>query len=643
MNQRPFHEISDGVLQARDVRDADAMLQHAAELEELGTAEGRALAARTRGSVYLLRDRNTTKALEQFENALELYRGLNDPAGMAKSHRNVAEVYEQLGQFSDALEHFYQALNLYEETGNHYGAARTRRFLGTVLKATGNWVEAFSLFHQALATYNTLGSTRDIALTLNVLGIVLKNSGQYPEALEHFYRSLSLFEELGDHDGVALVTDNIGSVYYMIEDYQLAIEFRERSLRHYESVGDERSVSSILSNIGNVYVVKNDFDRALEYYRRASAITMRTGTQRDVARTTGLILGVLVRKGPSDEADQLLASLDAMSIPDVNTRLYMESSRALLQEQRGMYDESRKTLLSSLMVAQECALPFDEVGIHGQLRDLALKQNDLAAYVEHNNAYQRINEEINGKATTTTLAMQEAERKMAKERQAHEKHLAILHSTLPQHIAERVARGEVVNDHYDNASVIFLDIVGFTDLSSSMKSQDVITLLDNIFTQCDAICEQYNVTKIKTIGDSYMAVAFETANTEQRTANSVVRAANAAIEMMNVTLNEELTKALEKALNKPIIEFRIGIHCGPVTAGVIGTQRMQYDVWGDTVNVASRLESTSLPGQIQTSEAFAAILSATSLGDSVERPVQVVERGTFEIKGKGMMKTYWLE
>ncbi|MBL0323149.1 MAG: hypothetical protein IPP80_12400 [Ignavibacteria bacterium] len=70
---------------------------------------------------------------------------------------------------------------------------------------------------------------------------------------------------------------------------------------------------------------------------------------------------------------------------------------------------------------------------------------------------------------------------------------------------------------------------------------------------------------------------------------------------------------------------------------------MQYDVWGDTVNVASRMESTSLPGQIQTSEAFAALLSATSLGDSVERPVQVVERGTFEIKGKGMMKTYWLE
>ena len=154
-----------------------------------------------------------------------------------------------------------------------------------------------------------------------------------------------------------------------------------------------------------------------------------------------------------------------------------------------------------------------------------------------------------------------------------------------------------------------------------------------MFTKCDAICAKHNVTKIKTIGDSYLAVAFPSDG------DAAQRAAHSAIEMMNITLNESLNKALNKAL----VEFRIGIHCGPITAGVIGTARMQYDVWGDTVNVASRMESTSEPGRIHISEAFARLLPATSSGDSFERPLQVLERGEIDVKGKGMMKTFWLE
>jgi class 3 adenylate cyclase len=98
-----------------------------------------------------------------------------------------------------------------------------------------------------------------------------------------------------------------------------------------------------------------------------------------------------------------------------------------------------------------------------------------------------------------------------------------------------------------------------------------------------------------------------------------------------------LTKALEKAL----IEFRIGIHCGPVTAGVIGTARMQYDVWGDTVNVASRMESTSEPGRIHISEALNEAL-AKALNEGLIK-AHTVPRGEIEVKGKGLMTTFWLQ
>jgi class 3 adenylate cyclase len=274
-----------------------------------------------------------------------------------------------------------------------------------------------------------------------------------------------------------------------------------------------------------------------------------------------------------------------------------------------------------------------------------LKQNDLAGYVEHNNECTRINEEVNGKETATKLAMQEKQREIDAERKEIDKQLAVLHSTLPKHIADRVARGEVVNDHFENASVIFLDIVGFTSISDRIPSGHVVHLLEQIFTTLDAVCEKHNVVKIKTIGDSYMAVSFE----------SVVNAATCALEMMSAldTLEITMPPSLgDASWTKDVgdIRVRIGIHCGPVTAGVIGTARMQYDVWGDTVNVASRMESSGEPGRIHVSEAFAAELDpGLRRGDDggpdthTSDSLSLLKRGEIAVKGKGSMTTYWLE
>jgi class 3 adenylate cyclase len=177
-----------------------------------------------------------------------------------------------------------------------------------------------------------------------------------------------------------------------------------------------------------------------------------------------------------------------------------------------------------------------------------------------------------------------------------------------------------------------LDIVGFTTHTSELDASVVVYLLQNIFTTFDAICAKHDVMKIKTIGDSYMAVAFGTAN---QIANSEQRIANTAVAMMSSTFTWPHTG--ERVM------FRIGLHCGPVVAGVLGTERMQYDVWGDTVNVASRMESTSEPGRIHVSSSFALAVKGEMTKGRTGHALTIRERGTMEIKGKGMMKTYWLE
>jgi class 3 adenylate cyclase len=463
-----------------------------------------------------------------------------------------------------------------------------------------------------------------------------------------------MHQELGDRSGVALVTGNIGNVHYSTGNNPAALEHYHRALAMHEEQGDRSGVARVTGNIGTVHGSTGDYSAALEHYHRALALHEELGESDSVARITGNIIMAMIDSGKHAEAEALLQTMDGMQIDTPRDVVQREQNRASLQAHHGNIDEARATLRAALLIAQEHTLAREQAYVHRELRDLAQQQNDLAGYIEHNNEYTRITEEINGKDTATKLAMQEKQREIDAERKEIDKQLAVLHSTLPKHIADRVARGETVNDHHDDASVIFLDIVGFTSISDRIPSGHVVHLLEQIFTTLDAVCERHGVVKIKTIGDSYMAVSFD----------SVTNAATCALDMISSLDALEITMPPslgDTSWTKDVgdIKVRVGLHYGPVTAGVIGTARMQYDVWGDTVNVASRMESSGEAGRIHVSEAFASRLRGNDGGvdpglrqgddggvpPSPNLPVSLslMSRGTLDIKGKGPMTTYWLE
>jgi class 3 adenylate cyclase len=234
------------------------------------------------------------------------------------------------------------------------------------------------------------------------------------------------------------------------------------------------------------------------------------------------------------------------------------------------------------------------------------------------------------------MAIQEKELEMQAERKERERERSILYGALPQHVAERLVRGETVTDNYENASVLFLDIAGFTRIASHVPPGHVVHLLGVIFDACDQIARRHDLLKVKTIGDSYMAVSGLPDYVPDH-ANKMARAAveiQEALSTLRVTMPPELgDSSWTRGIGE--IHARVGVHCGPVVAGVVGTDRLQYDVWGDTVNVASRMESTGEPGRVQISEDFAALLNPHQW--------KLEPRIAQEIKGKGMMRTYWLE
>ncbi|HEY9833273.1 MAG TPA: adenylate/guanylate cyclase domain-containing protein [Stenomitos sp.] len=213
-----------------------------------------------------------------------------------------------------------------------------------------------------------------------------------------------------------------------------------------------------------------------------------------------------------------------------------------------------------------------------------------------------------------------AYQKLESERKRTER---LLLNILPQPIAERLKQEEqTIADQFPEATVLFADVVGFTQLSSEISAAELVVLLNRLFSMFDQLAEQHGVEKIKTIGDAYMVVAgLPTPRSDHAQA-----IANLALDMQQAVahFNVELNQSLS---------IRIGINTGPVVAGVIGLKRFIYDLWGDTVNIASRMESQGIAGVIQVSEATYECLKQQYLFQ---------KRGIIQIKGKGEMTTYLL-
>lgn len=199
----------------------------------------------------------------------------------------------------------------------------------------------------------------------------------------------------------------------------------------------------------------------------------------------------------------------------------------------------------------------------------------------------------------------------------------LLLNVLPKPIAERLLNERrVIVDRFADVTVLFVDIVNFTDVAARVEPEEMVEWLNDVFSTFDELAARYGLEKIKTIGDAYMVAA---GLPTQR----LDHAAAAAIMALNICA---LASRMTTPDGEPL-QLRLGLHSGPVIAGVIGTTKFSYDLWGDTVNTASRMESHGLPNRIQATTAIYQTLCAQ---------FEFEPRGLVTIKGKGEMPTYWL-
>jgi class 3 adenylate cyclase len=280
---------------------------------------------------------------------------------------------------------------------------------------------------------------------------------------------------------------------------------------------------------------------------------------------------------------------------------------------------------------------YDRFCAENNVRDTVLYGGDLAEWLAEAGRYQEAFEVLTQCSAlqknvydqeierTTQLSSLRSKLDVEREsiRQRDEARNAVLHSVLPAHIAQRLLLGErKIGERIDSVTILFADVVGFTHLSTTLQPEGLVDLLEDLFTRMDQIAAIYGCERIKTIGDSYMAAC----GIAELTPDHTERICRMALTF------------LEKSSALPFSpgQLRIGIHTGPVVAGVMSGSRLSYDVWGDTVNVASRMEANSAPGRILCSADVALVVS-----DIADFRLQ--KREPLDIRGKGLMTTYWLE
>ncbi|MBK9248142.1 MAG: tetratricopeptide repeat protein [Ignavibacteria bacterium] len=524
------------------------------------------------------------------------------------------------------------------------------------------YTTAPTYYDQALNLYQELGQRLEVAKMVHYQGALHFTLGDYTAALQCMTEALPVIEEFNDKNLLAHLTTDLARIYIAIGSAETAHEYNLRSLSYYEELGNARMVAGSIANCGTSYFINGKYSEALEYIQRAISILDQLGEKEFRAICTLNIGTINFRIHDYTLAmvyfKQALSIYEDLGADDGIATVLGGIGETYAKEEYEDYnpEKAEEFLLRSIAIKEKLGIKITS-GQHFALTEIYQKQQrweEAFVYLKQCYHLEKEAQSIELKNQANTLANSrksaELEKNLAIERALAQSTEALLHKTLPKSIADRVIRGESrIADHFDSVSVLFADVVGFTKISASMPPKAVLDFMNFIFEHFDTIAAKYGCERIKTIGDGYMAICGAPVPYD----NHAERLASMALAMMeDITLPQEVRDYLPKGT---VFHLRIGLHSGEITAGLIGTGKLAYDIYGDTVNTASRMESHGEPGKIHVSEEFLKKLLMVN-GELLmykaddfssltinHLPLTIISRGEIDIKGKGKLKTYFLK
>ncbi len=597
---------------------------------------------------------NLSEALAYFEEGLHICENAKKGDSIADFHTLIGEVLMYQSDFSRSLEYFTKALSFYEETNNIQGVAQVLQPLGSLYLSISDYSAALECHNRALRLGEEINNKNLIVVNLASLGNVYYKLADFAKAIESYSRSMAQFEELGLKSGVSNSLSNMGNVYEALSDYQTALECHERSLNISQELGASHSVAVSLGNIGNVHFQLKNYPLALECHEKALKICEDLGIMEGVAANLASIGADFSEQGAYDEAfEKYNRALEiyinlGMKAEAADTQSFIGELFAKANWTGRDERKAEEFLLEAISTSHD--LDTKRFTFHKSLSELYESQKRWEDCYKHHKIFHDLKEEVLSAEVKQTanrvqqqrqLAEQEKEIAIAKAAADAQMHAttALLFKVLPETVATRMINGEEeIADHFPNVSILFADISGFTPISADMPAIIVVRFLNYVFGEFDRVMKKHGCEKIKTMGDGYMAVAGAPIECEDHAERLVA----AAIEIRDtIRLPDSIKEYLPAGLSFGV---RIGLHTGPVVAGVIGEERFVYDVYSDAVNTAARMESHGEANRIHVSSDFYNHMqNRQTSAQSTHRAFGFVDRGELDIKGKGKMRTYFLE
>ena len=550
------------------------------------------------------------KARDLYEQALTFREMLGDSLAMARSYSNLGEIHYYLGNFPEALPFLLESLRIRQQFKDTLAIAHSYLLLGILEEANGNYQTALDYYNLGLPIAVRNNRTRMLSVFYNYIGRAWRKMEQYDHALEAHARSKELLDQLHDPVGLADYYNNMGSIFRRQGQFGKALDYFFEASHIHEELNDKEGLADGYNDIAKTFGQLGKYEEALEYVERALQIAQKAGLLDDVRYAYAVYEGIYKAQGNYEQALEYSHKVEAIRDSLINLEKIEHANRLKLQHEREMLRLQEASFQKVQALREERARWVVVTLLSGLLLLLVLVLFSYQRYRMKN----KINKDLAEKNEELELERRRSD--------------ALLLNILPEQTAEELKKtGKASPKSYEEVSVLFCDFKGFTHISTILSPEELVEELDFCFKVFDNIMEEFGIEKIKTIGDAYMAAA-GLPIAHHHHAHDVV---NAALQMQTFlkSLKEE-----REAKGEPCFEARIGIHTGPVIAGVVGSKKFAYDIWGDTVNTASRLESACDIGRVNVSQ---------TTYEQIQNDFHCEARGKIMAKNKGEIDMYFVE
>jgi adenylate cyclase len=545
-----------------------------------------------------------------------------------------------------------RALDLAKKIKWEKGIANAYYFRGANYISLTKLPEALDDYFNARRYFDNLKDSSKLAGTLSNIGVIYAYQQKQDKSLQYFLEALEVIRKVKPRSNFeAAHLGNIGNTYFDKNEFSKALKYLLQAQSILEEINNIPMLPTNYIGLATIYIELKDELNALKYTNKAMNLAAEIGDENVIAighSIKGKAIFQLVTQNNQRLLDSMYQGNKTLALADAKTNFdtalihlielgdqiqlgSLYRSMIELEEYKGNFQSAfnylklHKAIDDSLFNADN----NDKMMQSAMQYEFDKKEASAKLEQEKKDAIQRnIRNSISAGLIGSLIFLIVVFRQRNKISKARKRSDELLLNILPEEVAEELkTKGSADAKQFDEVTVMFTDFKGFTQISEKLTPSELVSEIHTCFKAFDHIIDKYNIEKIKTIGDSYMcAGGLPVTNT-----TNAIDVVNAALEIQLFMLEHLLQKSKE---NKEPFEIRIGIHTGPVVAGIVGVKKFAYDIWGDTVNIASRMEASGEAGKVNISESTYELVKGT---------FHCTNRGKIQAKGKGDIDMYFVE